>query len=115
MMFLIPCVIGTMSFERSMCDLEACVSLMPLLICRKLDLVEIKSMNISLQLADWSIKYLVETLKDVSIRIQQLLIPTNFVIIEIEEESQIHVLLERPFLTTDEAIIKVKHVNLSSN
>ncbi|XP_004517057.1 uncharacterized protein, partial [Cicer arietinum] len=55
--FSIPCVIGDMSFERALCDLGVSVSLMPLSVCKKLDVGELKPTNISLQLANRSIKY----------------------------------------------------------
>lgn len=52
----------------------------------------------ALQLDDRSIKYPVEILEDVPIRIGQLYTPTDFVVMDIEEDSHILVLLERPFL-----------------
>ena len=39
--FSIPCVIGATSFKRTLCDLSANVSLMPLLVCRKLKMGEL--------------------------------------------------------------------------
>lgn len=44
--FSIPCDIGNMSSECALCDLEASVNLIPILICDKLDLGEIKPDNI---------------------------------------------------------------------
>lgn len=41
--FSIPHVIGTMSFERGLCDLGVCVSLMPLSIYEKIYLYGMKS------------------------------------------------------------------------
>jgi len=43
----------------------------------------------SLQLVDRSIKYLRDILEDVPIRIGKLLIPTNFILMKMEEDSQI--------------------------
>ncbi|XP_073222374.1 uncharacterized protein [Cicer arietinum] len=67
--FSIPCVIGYMSFERALCDLRASVILMPLSVYKKLDVGELKPTNISLQLADRSIKYPVGILEDVPIKV----------------------------------------------
>ncbi|XP_057247487.1 uncharacterized protein LOC125492826 [Beta vulgaris subsp. vulgaris] len=55
--FSIPCTIGDIKFSKALCDLGASVSLMPLSICKKLGLHNIKSTTVSLQLADRSIKY----------------------------------------------------------
>ncbi len=46
--FSIPCVIGNKKIEKALCDLRASVSLMPLLICKKLEIRELKPTTISL-------------------------------------------------------------------
>ncbi|XP_020270799.1 uncharacterized protein LOC109845984 [Asparagus officinalis] len=46
--FSIPCTIGDMSINRSLCDLSASVSLMPLSICNKLQMGYLKPTTISL-------------------------------------------------------------------
>lgn len=50
--FLIPQVIGTMSFKKTLCELWVTVRLMPLFVHEKLDLSCMKPTRISLQLAD---------------------------------------------------------------
>lgn len=52
-------MISTMEIERALCDLWASVSLIPVSMYEKLDLGETKSTNISLQVADKLIKYLI--------------------------------------------------------
>ncbi|XP_073219769.1 uncharacterized protein [Cicer arietinum] len=107
--FSIPCVIGDMSFERALCDLGASVSLMPLSVCKNLDVGELKSTNISLQLVDRSIKYPVGILEDVPIKVGQLFISAYFVVLEMENDSQVPILLGRTFLATSGVVIDVKH------
>lgn len=46
--FFIPCHIGTMDFEIALCDLGASVILMPLFVCKKLDMGDMKTTNVSL-------------------------------------------------------------------
>jgi len=53
--FSIPCVIGNETIERSMCDLRARVSLMPLSLFERFGLRELKPTNMTLQLANRSI------------------------------------------------------------
>ncbi len=50
--FSIPCLIGDKKIDKALCNLGANVSLMPLSICKKLDIGELKPTTISLQLAD---------------------------------------------------------------
>ncbi|XP_012575296.1 uncharacterized protein [Cicer arietinum] len=82
--FSIPCVIGDMSFERALCDLGA-------------------------SLAGRSIKYPVGVLVDVPIKVGQLFIPIDFIVLEMEEDFQVPILLWRPFLATIGVFIDVKH------
>ncbi|XP_057989055.1 uncharacterized protein LOC110658919 [Hevea brasiliensis] len=84
--FSIPCHIGDTSIEKTLCDLGASVSLMPLSICEKLKVGDLKPTIISLQLADRSIKY---------------------------PDIHIPIILGRPFLATAGAIIDVKNGRLT--
>lgn len=49
-------------------------------------------------LCDRSVKYLVGILEDVPIRVGKFFIPVDFVVLEMEEDSQIPIILGRPFL-----------------
>ncbi|XP_020258189.1 uncharacterized protein LOC109834561 [Asparagus officinalis] len=113
--FSIPCVIGNVSINRALCDLGASVSLMPMSIYKKLGIGDLKPTTISLQLADRSVKYPVGILEDVPIQVGKFFIPVDFVILEIEEDSNIPIILGRPFLATAGAIIDVKNGRLSLN
>ncbi|MCH99064.1 hypothetical protein A2U01_0020075 [Trifolium medium] len=67
----------------------------------------------SLQLAGRSIKYPLGILENVPVRIGQLYIPTDFVIMDIREDVDIPILLGRPFLATAGTIIDVKRGKLT--
>ncbi|XP_050920337.1 uncharacterized protein LOC127137974 [Lathyrus oleraceus] len=106
--FSIPCVIGKFIIDKALCDLRASISLMPLSICERLKMGELRPIRMSVQLADGFVKFLVGMLENVPIRIGQFYIPTNFIIMNIKEDSNIPVILGRPFLATVGAIIYVK-------
>ena len=46
--FSIPCNIGTIFLVKALCDLGASVSVVPLTVCKKLDMCYLKCTNISL-------------------------------------------------------------------
>lgn len=102
-----------MSFEIVLCNLGASVSLMPLFVYEKLRLSGMKSHGISLQLTDRSVKYPVGIVEDLQIRIEQLIILTDFVIMDIQEDFEISILLGRSFLATVKEIIDVKQGKLT--
>ncbi|XP_058782895.1 uncharacterized protein LOC131657525 [Vicia villosa] len=111
--FSIPCVIGKFVIDKALCDLGASVSLMPLSICEKLKLGELRPTRMSLQLADRSVKFPVGMLENVPVRIRQFYIPIDFIIMDIKEDSNIPIILGRPFLATAGAIIDVKKGKLT--
>lgn len=62
----------------------------------------------SLQLNEGSVKYPISIFEDIPVRIGQLYIPTDFVVMDFKEDEDIHILLGRPFLSTVGVIINVK-------
>jgi len=74
---------------------------------------ELRPTRISIQLADCSVKFPVGMLENVPMRIGQLYIPTDFIIMDIKEDSNIPIILGRPFLATAGAIIDVKKGKLT--
>ncbi|XP_039145545.1 uncharacterized protein LOC120282761 [Dioscorea cayenensis subsp. rotundata] len=110
--FSIPCEIGTTSFERALCDLGESVILMPLSVCKKLDMGELKPTKVFLQLADRSIKHPIGILEDILIKVGKFFIPTDFVVLEMEEDMQIPIILGRPFLATTGSLIDIKNGKL---
>ncbi|XP_050919113.1 uncharacterized protein LOC127136618 [Lathyrus oleraceus] len=111
--FSIPCVIRKFIIDITLCDLGAIVSLMPLSTCEKLNLGKLRPTKMSLQLANRSTKFLVGMLENVPVRIEQFYIPTDFVIMDINEDSHIPIVLGRPFLAIVGAIIDVKKGRLT--
>ncbi|KAJ9535626.1 hypothetical protein OSB04_un001232 [Centaurea solstitialis] len=113
--FSIPCSISGISIHRALCHLGASVSLMPLTIASKVQRGELKATNISLQLADRSIKYPLGILEDLPLQVGNFIIPCDFVVLEMVEDVNTPIILGRPFLATAGAIIDVKNGKLSLN
>ncbi|XP_057247895.1 uncharacterized protein LOC125493852 [Beta vulgaris subsp. vulgaris] len=106
--YSIPVKLGDIEIKNALCDLGASVSLMPLSICKKLNMGELKPTRISLQLADRTVKFPLGILEDVPLRVGKFLIPCDFVVMEMEEDANVPIILGRPFLATAEAIIDMK-------
>ena len=69
----------------------------------------------TLQLADRSVKYPAGIVEDIPVKVGEIYVPADFVVMEMEEDSQVPILLGRPFLATAGAIIDVKHGKLAFN
>ena len=91
--FSIPYIIGKFVIDKALCDLGASISLMPLSICKKLNMGELRPTRMSVQLADRSVKFPLGMLENVPVRIGQFYIPTDFIIMDIKEDSNIPIIL----------------------
>lgn len=82
--FSIPCKFGNMEFDIPLYDFGESVSLIPLSVCKRLGICELKPANVSMQPANKSVKYPIGVLKDVPIKVGHLYIPTDFIIMDIK-------------------------------
>ncbi|XP_048615530.1 uncharacterized protein LOC125588292 [Brassica napus] len=106
--FTLPCAIGPLTFEKCLCDLGASVSLMPLSIAKKLGFTQYKKCKISLVLADRSVKLPIGILEDLPVKIGNCEVPTDFVVLEMDEEPRDPLIFGRPFLATAGAMVNVR-------
>jgi len=103
--FTIPCVIGNASFKRALCDLGASISVMPKHVYDSLSLEPLNKTSIVIQLADRSFVYPLGVIEDVLVKIDSLVIPCDFYILDMEHDScdssnNTPILFGRPFLKT---------------
>ncbi|XP_075106943.1 uncharacterized protein LOC142179941 [Nicotiana tabacum] len=105
--FTIPCTVGGAHFEKALCDSGASINLVPFSIFRKLELGEMKDTSVSLQLANQSTKRPKGIIENILIRVDKLVFPVDFIVIEMEENTEVPLILGRPFLAIGRAIIDV--------
>ena len=66
---------------------------MPLSIFRALGMGELKQTVVSLQLADRAIKYPLGVIEDVLIKVDKFYFPANFIVLDMEEDSNVPLIL----------------------
>ena len=90
-------------------DLGANVNLLPYSVYMDLGLGELEPTNITLQLADRSVKVPRGIVKDVLVQVDKFYFPVDFVVLDtqsvVNQGTQFPVILGRPFLATANAII----------
>ncbi|CAA7053670.1 unnamed protein product [Microthlaspi erraticum] len=106
--FTLLCSIGPLAFSNSLCDLGASISLMPLSVAKKLGFTRYKACQISLILADRSVRIPHGILEDLPVRVGSVDVPTDFVVLEMDEEPKDPLILGRHFLATAGAVIDVR-------
>ncbi|XP_016171976.1 uncharacterized protein LOC107614262 [Arachis ipaensis] len=106
--FFIPCTIGSIAIDKSLCDLGASINLMPLTMMKKMMIEELKPTRMSLQLADRSIKIPNGVVENLLVKVENFIFPADFVVLDMDEEGSNSVILSRPFLATARIIIDVE-------
>ena len=69
---------------------------------------ELKPTNVCLSMADKSVTYPLGILENMPTKVGKLVIPADFVVLEMEEDLEILILFARPFFMTVWAIIDMK-------
>ncbi|XP_057740116.1 uncharacterized protein LOC130957266 [Arachis stenosperma] len=110
--FLIPCTIGTITFEKVLCDHGSSINLMPLSVKKRLGILKVQSAKISLEMADKSLKRAYGTVEDVLVKVDDLYISVDFIILDNKEDRDESIILGRPFLATVKAILDVERGEL---
>ena len=110
--FAIPFSIGNSLLGKALCDLGASINLMPLSMFKRLNLEEEKSTTIMLQMANQSYKHPRGVIENVLVKVNKFLFPTDFIILDMEEDEMVPIILGRPFLATGKAQINVQEGEL---
>ena len=111
--FTIPCSIGKYEFKKALCDSSASINLMPLSVVKRLSFGELTPTAITLQMADRSMAQPEGILEDVLVKVGKFIFPVDFVIMKMEEDTQVPLLLGRPFLATRAVLIDVQKGELT--
>ncbi|XP_062118674.1 uncharacterized protein LOC133832330 [Humulus lupulus] len=98
--FTIPCTINIFRCKRVLCELGASINLMPLSIYRKLGLGETRPTIVILQLAGRSVKHPQGIIEDVLVKVDKFIFPTDFIVLDMEEDEDVSIILRRTFLAT---------------
>jgi len=105
--FTLPFTIGNLTVGRASLDLGASINLIYLFMLKKIGEVEVRPTRMTLQLADRSIKYPYGIVEDLIVKVDKLLFPVDFVVMDMEEDPEVPLILGRSFMKTVRVIINV--------
>ena len=105
--------IGGTCIDKALLDLGASVKLLPYSVYKQLGLGELKPTNITLSLADRSVKIPKGIVEDVLVKVDKFYYPVDFVFLDTESvaegTNQVPIILGRPFLATSNGIINCRN------
>ncbi|GKA68932.1 putative reverse transcriptase domain-containing protein [Tanacetum coccineum] len=105
--FTLPCFINNVCFDNALVDLEASVSVMPLLTYLNLGLGGLAHTRLTVELADRTVKYPKGIAKNVLVGIGKFTFPVDFIILDMPKDIKVLLILGRPFLSTTRSKIDV--------
>ncbi|GAV78414.1 hypothetical protein CFOL_v3_21882 [Cephalotus follicularis] len=112
---LISCKIGNLQIERALMDLGASVNILPSSVYDHLGFGELRPTEVTLQLADRSLKIPKGFIEDVLVKVDELYFPVDFIVLDIEtpwNRKPQSIILGRPFLATANACINCRSVDM---
>ena len=105
--------IGGTCIDKALLDLGVSVNLLPYSVCKQLGLGELKATNITLSLADRSVKIPKGIVEDVLVKVDKFYYPVDFVVLDTDPiasgPNHVPIILRRPFLAIANAIINCRN------
>ena len=105
--------IGGICIDKALLDLGANVNLLPCSVYKQLGLGELKPTNITLSLADQSVKIPKGIVEDVLVKVDKFYYPEDFMVLDTEPVAegfhQVAIILGKPFLATSNSIINFRN------
>ncbi|RDY09473.1 hypothetical protein CR513_06156, partial [Mucuna pruriens] len=101
--FSVPCTIGECTFVDAILDWGASINVMPTSIYKALNFGDLERTGMTIQLANRSIVQPLGVLEDVLVQVNELIFPTNFYVLDMEDETSgkgSTLILGRSFLMT---------------
>ncbi|KAK8613670.1 hypothetical protein V6N13_101427 [Hibiscus sabdariffa] len=103
--FTIECFIGHNYPTKALCDPSASINLMPKSVFQKLGIGEAKPTTVMLQLADQTLVQPEGKIEDILVKVDKFVFPADFLILDCEADENAPIILGRPFLSTNRAMI----------
>ncbi|XP_021728347.1 uncharacterized protein LOC110695423 [Chenopodium quinoa] len=107
-MFTVPVTIKDTTLHWAMLDLGASINVIPYSLFKSLELGPLHETGVVIQLADRSNVYPKGVVEDVLVKVDGLIFPADFYVLDMEHDKQaVPILLGRPFLKTAKTKIDV--------
>ncbi|XP_027338014.1 uncharacterized protein LOC113851936 [Abrus precatorius] len=91
--FTVPCIVGNSTFSNALLDLGASMNVMLISIYRSLTLGLLKQTGVVIQLANRSTAFHIGVVEDVLVRVNKLIFPADFYILDMAEEPNMPTLI----------------------
>ncbi|XP_070013405.1 uncharacterized protein [Nicotiana sylvestris] len=106
--FTIPCTIRSVDFAKALCDLGASINLIPYSVFKTSGIGQPRATSMRLQMENRTMKRPLGIIDDVLVRVDNFILPINFVILDCKVDYEVPIILGRPFLATGKDLVDVE-------
>lgn len=111
--FTIPCSIGGINADKTLCDIGASINLMLLSAFKRLRIDATMPTTVTLRLTNISIKHSEGKSEDGWVKVNSFIFHANFIVLGYKVDIEVSIILGHSFLTTGLILIHVKHKKLT--
>nr|KAJ0200233.1 hypothetical protein LSAT_V11C600316800 [Lactuca sativa] len=109
----VPCQFGNIMTTRALNDSRVSINIMLYSLFQRLNLPSPKPIHMKIHLADKRIIHLMGVCEDLLIKVDKLVFPVDFIILDMEEDLKVPIILGRPFLNTACALVDMRECTLT--
>ncbi|XP_023740975.1 uncharacterized protein LOC111889075 [Lactuca sativa] len=109
----IRCLFGDLIITCALADSGDSINVFPYSFFKKLNILKLEPTQMTVCLADKTIIHPRGVCKDILIKVDKLVFPVDFVVLDMEEDHKVPIILGRPFLNTACAIVDVRESELT--
>ncbi|KAL7587001.1 hypothetical protein Lser_V15G38297 [Lactuca serriola] len=107
------CQFGNLAIIYALADSGSSVNLMPYSFFKKLDLPEPRPIRMAIHLANKMVTFPGGICEDLLVKVDKLVFPADFIVLDMEADPQVPIILGRPFLNTSSAIVDMRDSKLT--
>ncbi|XP_023768545.1 uncharacterized protein LOC111917118 [Lactuca sativa] len=109
----IPCQFGNLATSYALADSGASVNLMPYSFFKKINLPNPRPIQMEIHLANKTVTFPRGISEDLLVKVDKFVFPTDYIMLDMEEDHQVPIILGRPFLNTVGAIVDIRDSKLT--
>lgn len=89
------------------------MNLMPYSFYKKLNLPKLRPIRTTIHLSNNTVTFLRGICEDLFVKIDKFIFSVDFIVLDMEEDNKVPVILRRPFLSTDRALVDIRESKLT--
>ncbi|KAL7604076.1 uncharacterized protein LOC111919710 [Lactuca sativa] len=110
---ILPCEFENLATSYALADSGAIVNLMSYSFFKKLNLSEPRPIRMAIHLANKTVTFPRGICEYLLVKVDKFVCPTEFIVLDMEEDHQVPIILGRPFLNTASAIVDIRESKLT--